>query len=121
MFSAKGKSKINADQFQDFINSVQCNLVVKSYFYTQILDNYQSNITHSQTIKLIHQLEPKEKELSLKGFIKFMTGPLNDDYGVVNYDGSNDKDRPLSHYYIKSSHNTYLNGKYFIPLLIITF
>ena len=47
--------------------------------------------------------------MSLDGFTQFMLGPEND---IINVDRSSvvyqDMTQPLAHYYIASSHNTYL-------------
>ena len=49
--------------------------------------------------------------LSLEGFLNFLLSEENALIAPETYDLSQDMDQPLSHYFINSSHNTYLTGK----------
>lgn len=67
-------------------------------------------ITQQEALELIQSLEPNQNEMSSRGFFKFMLGAKCDQFGVVRETEKGYYDKPLSHYYIKSSHNSYLKG-----------
>ena len=46
--------------------------------------------------------------MSLDGFTQFMLGPENEIFNVDHREVYQDMTQPLSHYFIASSHNTYL-------------
>ncbi|XP_043247601.1 1-phosphatidylinositol 4,5-bisphosphate phosphodiesterase classes I and II-like isoform X3 [Amphibalanus amphitrite] len=68
--------------------------------------------------EIIAQYEPNRANvqkglLSVEGFMAYL---MSDDNAVVapeKFDLSDDMDQPLSHYFINSSHNTYLTGHQF--------
>jgi len=49
---------------------------------------------------------------SQEGFLKFLMAEDNNLIPAQSLDLSQDMNQPLSHYFINSSHNTYLTGKY---------
>ncbi|CAI9730662.1 1-phosphatidylinositol 4,5-bisphosphate phosphodiesterase beta-4-like isoform X1 [Octopus vulgaris] len=58
--------------------------------------------------------EMKKKEcLSLDGFCRYLMSDDNAPVFLDRLDMYQDMDQPLSHYYINSSHNTYLTGRQF--------
>ena len=50
--------------------------------------------------------------LSFEGLLMYLLGDENLAVSLDRYDLSEDMSQPLSHYFINSSHNTYLTGKY---------
>ena len=50
--------------------------------------------------------------LSQEGFLKFLMSEDNNVIPPHKLDLHEDMDQPLSHYFINSSHNTYLQGNY---------
>ncbi|KAM8718074.1 hypothetical protein ACLKA7_004734 [Drosophila subpalustris] len=65
--------------------------------------------------ELIHQYEPsnfnaQKGQLSLDGFLRYLMSDDNPIMAPNKLDLCDDMDQPLSHYFINSSHNTYLTG-----------
>ncbi|KAH8241853.1 hypothetical protein KR026_007569 [Drosophila bipectinata] len=65
--------------------------------------------------ELIQQYEPnkfnaQKGQLSLDGFLRYLMGDDNPIMAPNKLDLCDDMDQPLSHYFINSSHNTYLTG-----------
>ena len=49
--------------------------------------------------------------MSAEGFLRFLIGEDNTIVSPDKFDLSHDMEQPLCHYFINSSHNTYLTGK----------
>ncbi|XP_044779859.1 1-phosphatidylinositol 4,5-bisphosphate phosphodiesterase classes I and II isoform X2 [Drosophila simulans] len=65
--------------------------------------------------ELIQQYEPnkfnaQKGQLSLDGFLRYLMGDDNPIMAPSKLDLCDDMDQPMSHYFINSSHNTYLTG-----------
>ncbi|EDO15296.1 hypothetical protein Kpol_449p13 [Vanderwaltozyma polyspora DSM 70294] len=82
---------LNLDEFHEFVTKIQKEKEDKASIFT-IYNKFKS---------------PDKKYMDLNGFINYLSSQpyINDD--VVDYS------KPLNHYYIASSHNTYLLGKQF--------
>ena len=105
---------MSAEQFMEFINKEQ-----RDPRLNEILYPYT---TPERAQELINIYEPKASNaqqglISLDGFIRYL---LSEDCAVVameKYDLSDDMEQPLNHYFINSSHNTYLTGtRHFNPI-----
>jgi len=108
-FSQYSKKKVmTAEQFMDFINKEQ-----RDPRLNEILYPYT---TPEKARELIETYDPSDSNktkgtLSVDGFLRYI---LSEDNAVVapeKYDLSDDMDQPLCHYFINSSHNTYLTGE----------
>ena len=71
--------------------------------------------TSDKAKQLIEKFEPDENikakdSLSLNGFMQWLTSEENNVAPLDELDLSHEMNHPLSHYYIASSHNTYLTG-----------
>ena len=53
----------------------------------------------------------QDNKLSYLGFLLYLLSEDNQIVAPELIDLHNDMDQPLSHYFIQSSHNTYLTGK----------
>ncbi|KAI6174156.1 hypothetical protein M3Y98_01159100 [Aphelenchoides besseyi] len=100
---AKGNDTITAEDFCEFLN------------FTQRDDRLNDEIYPLKKVKavlqLIEQIEPEATALSYRGFLKFLLGELTTDLdSTMQRLKIADMIFPLPHYYINSSHNTYLNG-----------
>ncbi|XP_039223740.1 1-phosphatidylinositol 4,5-bisphosphate phosphodiesterase eta-2 isoform X4 [Crotalus tigris] len=74
-----------------------------------------SNVTKEHCLEIIHQFEPCPENrlqgaLGIDGFTSYMRSPAGDVFNPEHYQVNQDMTRPLSHYFITSSHNTYLMG-----------
>ncbi|GAV02127.1 hypothetical protein RvY_12729 [Ramazzottius varieornatus] len=74
--------------------------------------------TDKRIIQLINQHEPdpemrKRERLSFDGFCRYLMSDENAPVFLDRLDVSQDLDQPLAHYFINSSHNTYLSGRQF--------
>ncbi|XP_071882967.1 1-phosphatidylinositol 4,5-bisphosphate phosphodiesterase eta-2 isoform X2 [Anas platyrhynchos] len=83
----------------------------------RFLENEQkmTNVTKEQCLEIISKFEPcpenkKEGALGIDGFTNYMRSPSGDIFNPEHYQVNQDMSYPLSHYFITSSHNTYLMG-----------
>ncbi|XP_034238363.1 1-phosphatidylinositol 4,5-bisphosphate phosphodiesterase isoform X2 [Thrips palmi] len=107
----QGKSDtINITQFVDFMNEKQRDPRLNEILYplydekraTQIIETYEQ----SEDVK-------KERKLSKDGLIRYLMSDENAPVFLDRLDIYMDMDQPMAHYYINSSHNTYLSGRQF--------
>ncbi|KFP38683.1 1-phosphatidylinositol 4,5-bisphosphate phosphodiesterase eta-2, partial [Chlamydotis macqueenii] len=74
-----------------------------------------TNVTKEHCLEIISKFEPclenkKEGALGIDGFTNYMRSPSGDIFNPDHYQVNQDMSYPLSHYFITSSHNTYLMG-----------
>ncbi|XP_073732193.1 1-phosphatidylinositol 4,5-bisphosphate phosphodiesterase eta-2 isoform X2 [Misgurnus anguillicaudatus] len=83
----------------------------------RFLENEQKmvNVSREYCKMIINQFEPcpenqKHMVMGIDGFTNFMRSPACDIFNPEHYQVNQDMAQPLTHYYIASSHNTYLTG-----------
>ncbi|XP_060115029.1 1-phosphatidylinositol 4,5-bisphosphate phosphodiesterase eta-2 [Heteronotia binoei] len=74
-----------------------------------------SNVTREHCLEIINQFEPcpeskQQGALGIDGFTNYMRCPAGDIFNPEHHQVNQDMAHPLSHYFITSSHNTYLMG-----------
>ncbi|XP_061664558.1 1-phosphatidylinositol 4,5-bisphosphate phosphodiesterase beta-3 isoform X1 [Syngnathoides biaculeatus] len=102
---SKGKPFNSLDQLTDFINRRQRDSRLNEVLYPplkreqvrQIMEKYETNIS---------QLE--RDQISLQAFTRYLGGEENSIVPPERLDIIDDMNQPLSHYFVNSSHNTYL-------------
>ncbi|KAL0969924.1 hypothetical protein UPYG_G00234600 [Umbra pygmaea] len=102
---SKGKPFLSLDQLTDFINRRQRDSRLNEVLYPplkreqirQLMEKYESNAS---------QLE--RDQISLMGFTRYLGGEENTIVPPERLDIIDDMTQPLAHYFINSSHNTYL-------------
>ncbi|KAI7813929.1 putative 1-phosphatidylinositol 4 [Triplophysa rosa] len=102
---SKGKPFLSLDQLMGFINNKQRDSRLNEVLYPplkreqvrQVMEKYETNIS---------QLE--RDQFSMMGFTKYLGGDENFVVPPERLDIIDDMNQPLSHYFINSSHNTYL-------------
>ncbi|XP_077598381.1 1-phosphatidylinositol 4,5-bisphosphate phosphodiesterase beta-3 isoform X2 [Stigmatopora nigra] len=102
---SKGKPFNSLDQLTDFLNRRQRDSRLNEVLYPplkreqvrQIMEKYETNIS---------QLE--RDQISLQAFAAYLGGEENSVVPPERLDVIDDMTQPLSHYFINSSHNTYL-------------
>ncbi|NXE93558.1 PLCH2 phosphodiesterase, partial [Menura novaehollandiae] len=93
----------------------------KDYLDTEDLKRFleteqkMTNVTKEHCLEIISKFEPclenkKEGALGIDGFTNYMRSPSGDIFNPEHYQVNQDMSYPLSHYFITSSHNTYLMG-----------
>lgn len=109
--STQGKAnEINIDQFIVFLNDKQRDPRLNEILYPLYDEKRALEIinTYEQSEEII-----KNKQLTKDGFIRYLMSDENAPVFLDRLDIYMDMDQPLSHYYINSSHNTYLSGRQF--------
>lgn len=109
--STQGKAnEINIDQFIVFLNDKQRDPRLNEILYPLYDEKRALEIinTYEQSEEII-----KNKLLTKDGFIRYLMSDENAPVFLDRLDIYMDMDQPLSHYYINSSHNTYLSGRQF--------
>jgi len=101
------KKFMTVDQFVDFLNRTQ-----RDPRLNEILHPYANS---DRAKDLIREFEPNKQSaqrglLSFDGFLKYLMSADNPIVSSTTFELNNDMDQPLSHYFINSSHNTYLTG-----------
>ncbi|XP_042739307.1 1-phosphatidylinositol 4,5-bisphosphate phosphodiesterase eta-2 isoform X1 [Lagopus leucura] len=83
----------------------------------RFLENEQkmTDVTREHCLEIIDKFEPclenkKAGALGIDGFTNYMRSPSGDIFNPEHYQVNQDMSYPLSHYFITSSHNTYLMG-----------
>ncbi|XP_063364734.1 1-phosphatidylinositol 4,5-bisphosphate phosphodiesterase isoform X2 [Cydia amplana] len=107
----QGKSdKINLDQFVNFLNEKQRDPRLNEILYPLYDDKRAVEIitTYEQD-----EAAKTEKCLTKDGLIRYLMSDENAPVFLDRLDNYMDMDQPLAHYYINSSHNTYLSGRQF--------
>ncbi|XP_075577632.1 1-phosphatidylinositol 4,5-bisphosphate phosphodiesterase eta-2 isoform X2 [Pelecanus crispus] len=79
------------------------------------IEQKMTNVTKEHCLEIISKFEPclenkKEGALGIDGFTNYMRSPSGDIFNPEHYQVNQDMTYPLSHYFITSSHNTYLMG-----------
>ncbi|XP_054260942.1 1-phosphatidylinositol 4,5-bisphosphate phosphodiesterase isoform X2 [Macrosteles quadrilineatus] len=101
---------INIDQFINFLNEKQRDPRLNEILYPlydekraiEIINTYEQN-DEAKT----------EKKLTKDGLIRYLMSDENAPVFLDRLEFYMDMDQPLAHYYINSSHNTYLSGRQF--------
>ncbi|XP_004840867.1 1-phosphatidylinositol 4,5-bisphosphate phosphodiesterase beta-1 isoform X2 [Heterocephalus glaber] len=106
-FGAKSKPYLTVDQMMDFINLKQRDPRLNEILYPPL--------KHEQVQVLIEKYEPnnslaKKGQISVDGFMRYLSGEENGVVSPEKLDLNEDMSQPLSHYFINSSHNTYLTA-----------
>ncbi|KAF7990398.1 hypothetical protein HCN44_000203 [Aphidius gifuensis] len=105
--SSTKRRSMSVQQLVDFLNQSQ-----RDPRLNEILYPY-ANTERAKDI--INQYEPNKcnatkGQLSSDGFLRYLLSEDNPIVAMSKYDLSDDMDQPLAHYFINSSHNTYLSG-----------
>ncbi|XP_040285796.1 1-phosphatidylinositol 4,5-bisphosphate phosphodiesterase beta-1 isoform X1 [Bufo bufo] len=103
----KSKPYLTVDQMTEFINSKQRDPRLNEILYPPL--------KQEQVQLLIEKYEPSSSlaskgQLSVEGFIRYLNGEENGVVPPEKLDLNEDMSQPLSHYFINSSHNTYLTA-----------
>ncbi|CAB3223896.1 unnamed protein product [Arctia plantaginis] len=101
------KPHLSANQLVDFLNEVQrdprLNEILHPYADLQrakdLIKTYEHNKYHQQ-----------RSQLTFDGFLRFLMSEDNPIVATSKLDLCDDMEQPLAHYFINSSHNTYLTG-----------
>ncbi|CAH1790865.1 unnamed protein product [Owenia fusiformis] len=104
---AKKKPYITVEKLVQFLNEQQrdprLNEILYPYYDQKraqaIIDQFENNESLA-----------KKGHLSLEGFLKYLISDENVPIPADKYDLSEEMTHPLPHYFINSSHNTYLTG-----------
>ncbi|RXM31414.1 1-phosphatidylinositol 4,5-bisphosphate phosphodiesterase beta-1 [Acipenser ruthenus] len=104
---AKSKPYLSIDQMTEFINTKQRDPRLNEILYPplkqeqvhQLIEKYEPNINFT-----------KKGQISQEGFMRYLSGEENGVIPPEKLDRSEDMTLPLSHYFINSSHNTYLSA-----------
>ncbi|XP_076763011.1 1-phosphatidylinositol 4,5-bisphosphate phosphodiesterase isoform X1 [Xylocopa sonorina] len=101
---------INLDQLVMFLNEKQRDPTLNEILYplydekraSEIINDYEQN-----------EIARNQKTMTKDGFIRYLMSDENAPVFLDRLDVYMDMDQPLAHYYINSSHNTYLSGRQF--------
>ncbi|XP_062547910.1 1-phosphatidylinositol 4,5-bisphosphate phosphodiesterase classes I and II isoform X1 [Armigeres subalbatus] len=98
---------MSTSQLVDFLNKTQ-----RDPRLNEILHPYANT---ARARELIQEYEPnkfnaQKGQLSFDGFLRYLMSEDNPIMAASKLDLCDDMDQPLSHYFVNSSHNTYLTG-----------
>uniref|UniRef100_A0A3B3TRS6 1-phosphatidylinositol 4,5-bisphosphate phosphodiesterase n=1 Tax=Poecilia latipinna TaxID=48699 RepID=A0A3B3TRS6_9TELE len=104
---AKSRPYLTVEQMTEFINSKQRDPRLNEILYPPLkpeqvqllVDKYEPNMSLAQ-----------KGQISMDGFARYLNGEENSIIPPEKLDQSEDMTFPLSHYFINSSHNTYLTA-----------
>ncbi|XP_045479172.1 1-phosphatidylinositol 4,5-bisphosphate phosphodiesterase classes I and II isoform X2 [Harmonia axyridis] len=101
------RRELTSSQFVDFLNKTQ-----RDPRLNEILHPY-ANSDRANEIIAQHEEDKHNIErncLSLQGFLKYLLSEDNNIMSSTKFDLNDDMDQTMAHYFINSSHNTYLTG-----------
>lgn len=111
LYSTQGKADvININQFINFLNEKQRDPRLNEILYPFYDEKRALEIIG--TYEISEEAKTK-KQLTKDGFIRYLMSDENAPVFLDRLDIYMEMDQPLSHYYINSSHNTYLSGRQF--------
>eukprot|EP00064_Thunnus_orientalis_P003866 superscaffoldBa00000334_g3877 len=104
---AKSRPYLTVEQMTEFINNKQRDPRLNEILYPPLkpeqvqllVDKYEPNTSLAQ-----------KGQISVEGFARYLSGEENSIMPPEKLDQSEDMTLPLSHYFINSSHNTYLTA-----------
>ncbi|XP_056100882.1 1-phosphatidylinositol 4,5-bisphosphate phosphodiesterase beta-1-like, partial [Rhinichthys klamathensis goyatoka] len=104
---AKIRPYLTVDQMTDFLNNKQRDPRLNEILYPPL--------KAEQVQGLVEKYEPdtmfsQRGQISVEGFARYLSGEENSIIPPEKLDKSEDMTLPLSHYFINSSHNTYLTA-----------
>ena len=104
------RNYLTIDQMVDFLNKYQ-----RDPRLNEILFPHHNKEGTKKLIQSYEGDKSKQKigQLTLDGFTNFLMSPDNLPTNILNLPVYQNMDQPLSHYFINSSHNTYLTGDQF--------
>lgn len=100
---------MSVPQFVEFLNQTQ-----RDPRLNEILYPYANA---ARAMEIINQYEPNKHnaqkgQLSSDGLLRYLMSEDNPIVAVSKFELSEDMDQSLAHYFINSSHNTYLTGEF---------
>ncbi|KAL0114753.1 hypothetical protein PUN28_011811 [Cardiocondyla obscurior] len=106
----QNKDTINLEQLITFLNEKQRDPTLNEILYPlydekramEIINDYEQN-----------EVARNERTMTKDGFIRYLMSDENAPVFLDRLDVYMDMDQSLAHYYINSSHNTYLSGRQF--------
>ncbi|XP_076872901.1 1-phosphatidylinositol 4,5-bisphosphate phosphodiesterase beta-1 isoform X3 [Brachyhypopomus gauderio] len=104
---AKSRPYLTVEQMTDFINNKQRDPRLNEILFPPLKPE--------QVQVLVEKYEPdtmlyQRGQISVEGFARYLSGEENSTIPPEKLDQSEDMTLPLSHYFINSSHNTYLTA-----------
>ncbi|XP_076273295.1 phospholipase C at 21C isoform X3 [Rhynchophorus ferrugineus] len=101
------KKYMTAEQFVEFLNKTQ-----RDPRLNEILHPYADTARARDIIELHepNKYNSQKGQLSFNGFLRYLLSEDNNIIAASKFDLSDEMDQPLAHYFINSSHNTYLTG-----------
>uniref|UniRef100_A0A8C9VIA2 Phosphoinositide phospholipase C n=1 Tax=Scleropages formosus TaxID=113540 RepID=A0A8C9VIA2_SCLFO len=102
LHGAKSRPYLTVEQLTDFINNKQRDPRLNEILYPPLKTE--------QVELLIEKYEPNVRQISVEGFTRYLSGDENSVVPPEKLDQNEDMALPLSHYFINSSHNTYLSA-----------
>ena len=105
--TTKKKLYLTAEQFENFLNKEQRDPGLNELLYPFY--------TTDKALEMIQKFESddsfrKKKQMSPLGLLRYLMDFENEIIDPIKYELHDDMEQPLSHYFINSSHNTYLTG-----------
>lgn len=102
-----GKPHLSATQLVDFLNEVQ-----RDPRLNEILHPYADGQRAKDLIKTHehNKYHQQRSQLTFDGFLRFLMSEDNPIVAANKLELCDDMEQPLAHYFINSSHNTYLTG-----------
>ena len=104
------KPYFDKKNFQNFINVTQRDPRLNSLNYPPLVVR--------KVAKLINEHDNKADSdtISFDGVVRYLMSKDSLEIDTTQFDQTQEMDKPLSHYYINSSHNTYLEGRQMMAL-----
>uniref|UniRef100_A0A8C9VAF7 Phosphoinositide phospholipase C n=1 Tax=Scleropages formosus TaxID=113540 RepID=A0A8C9VAF7_SCLFO len=107
LHGAKSRPYLTVEQLTDFINNKQRDPRLNEILYPPLkteqvellIEKYEPNVSMAQ-----------KGQISVEGFTRYLSGDENSVVPPEKLDQNEDMALPLSHYFINSSHNTYLSA-----------
>ncbi|KAA0708139.1 1-phosphatidylinositol 4,5-bisphosphate phosphodiesterase beta-1 [Triplophysa tibetana] len=104
---AKSRPYLTVEQLRDFLNNKQRDPRLNEILYPPL--------KAEQVQALVEKYEPdsmlsQRGQISVEGFARYLSGVENSIIPSEKLDQSEDMSLPISHYFINSSHNTYLTA-----------